>query len=577
MSEPVALGPLRARMDPDGAFLRAVEFAGEEIFRGLGFVVRDARWGTVPLDGRAEWSRSAGALACEAAGTAAMERGVRLDWSISWRLEPGLLRVACRASAPEPVRTNRTGLVLLHALPACRGRQATVLHPDGSEEAGRFPALVAPHQPFLDVAGLRLRTARGTRLEMRFEGEAFETEDQRNWTDASYKTYGRPLSLPIPYRIEPSRPVEQRATIRFEAGRRAVRAPRPRRVRLEVGPAVPFPRLGLALPPEGVGSEPVAKAEDLVGPGFVTFEVEAAHPGWAELLRTRLDAATKPVRVDWRPGADEAALGRLLDLISGRDVGGLTIWDAPQPVVDRARARLPGLRVGGGTGGFFTQLNRMRPVPRADYLTWTSTPTVHASDDDILGEAIEPVGDVVATALSLSSGPFEVGPLTLGMRYDPHVPDPGKRRAAPADPRRGSVLAASWLLGTIAGLLHSRIEAVVLGDAEGGLLDEHGAPTATGHLVAVLARRVGRPARRLTCADHPRMAGLLFESGSSREAFVTCCAGARASFFAPPFEPSRVERLTQAGLERMPQGMPAAVDEPAVFRLTRGGSDGTGP
>ncbi len=41
------------------------------------------------------------------------------------------------------------------------------------------------------------------------EGEVFEMEDQRNWTDASFKTYCRPLALPIPYRLEPSTPVRQ--------------------------------------------------------------------------------------------------------------------------------------------------------------------------------------------------------------------------------------------------------------------------------------------------------------------------------------------------------------------------------
>ena len=34
------------------------------------------------------------------------------------------------------------------------------------------------------------------------EGETFETEDQRNWSDASFKTYGTPLHLPFPVEVE---------------------------------------------------------------------------------------------------------------------------------------------------------------------------------------------------------------------------------------------------------------------------------------------------------------------------------------------------------------------------------------
>ena len=34
------------------------------------------------------------------------------------------------------------------------------------------------------------------------EGDAWEMEDHRNWLDASFKTYVRPLALPYPYTIE---------------------------------------------------------------------------------------------------------------------------------------------------------------------------------------------------------------------------------------------------------------------------------------------------------------------------------------------------------------------------------------
>ena len=33
-----------------------------------------------------------------------------------------------------------------------------------------------------------------------FDGDIFEMEDQRNWTDASYKIYSTPLRLPFPCR-----------------------------------------------------------------------------------------------------------------------------------------------------------------------------------------------------------------------------------------------------------------------------------------------------------------------------------------------------------------------------------------
>ena len=38
-------------------------------------------------------------------------------------------------------------------------------------------------------------------------------EDQRNWTDASYKTYVRPLALPWPYTLAAGAKFEQAITL----------------------------------------------------------------------------------------------------------------------------------------------------------------------------------------------------------------------------------------------------------------------------------------------------------------------------------------------------------------------------
>src|SRR6476660_4572450 len=52
-SESVSLGKLMLRLDRNGAFAREISVGGEELFRGIGFVVRDANWGTPTLTGEA--------------------------------------------------------------------------------------------------------------------------------------------------------------------------------------------------------------------------------------------------------------------------------------------------------------------------------------------------------------------------------------------------------------------------------------------------------------------------------------------------------------------------------------------
>ena len=103
--------------------------------------------------------------------------------------------------------TNRTGLVVLHP-PQLAGEALRVTHADGSAEESSFPAAISPHQPVLDIAELAWLHD-GIEVAVAFEGDVFEMEDQRNWSDASYKTYSRPLELPFPYAIAAGERVRQ--------------------------------------------------------------------------------------------------------------------------------------------------------------------------------------------------------------------------------------------------------------------------------------------------------------------------------------------------------------------------------
>jgi len=51
---------------------------------------------------------------------------------------------------------------------------------------------------------------------LKFSGEVFEMEDQRNWTDASYKTYCTPLDLPFPVSMERGETMAQEVCLKVE-------------------------------------------------------------------------------------------------------------------------------------------------------------------------------------------------------------------------------------------------------------------------------------------------------------------------------------------------------------------------
>jgi D-apionolactonase len=65
----------------------------------------------------------------------------------------------------------------------------------------------------MDLRALTHEAAPGLRVTCRMEGDTFEMEDQRNWTDASFKTYCTPLAEPFPVLVEPGDRVDQQVTV----------------------------------------------------------------------------------------------------------------------------------------------------------------------------------------------------------------------------------------------------------------------------------------------------------------------------------------------------------------------------
>jgi len=61
-----------------------------------------------------------------------------------------------------------------------------VYHPDGTATIFAFPQVISPSQPFLNIKGMQWKIDENFEALLRFEGDIFETEDQRNWTDASF-------------------------------------------------------------------------------------------------------------------------------------------------------------------------------------------------------------------------------------------------------------------------------------------------------------------------------------------------------------------------------------------------------
>ena len=552
--ESVSLGKLVLRLDRNGAFAREISVGGEELFRGIGFVVRDANWGTPVLTSNAILSRQNDRATAKSGGELDLSGG-DLTWSAEWSITEGGLEAKGRASSVTGFHTNRTGFVVLHSLGATRGRPVKVFHPGGGIEETTFPDLVSPHQPFFDIEALEYTTAAGNRLRLSFSGEVFEIEDQRNWTDASYKTYCRPLRLPYPYRIGPSTVIEQSVRLEILAvtpvGSRAPRAA-PWSERTAV-----LPVLGTSLPPGPFVPKQLAALKALAL-GFTAIEVDLSDEGGLATASERIATAPGPLRIDIRKSEEKkmlTAVTALAPFLADKAIG-ISLWDAEDSTIAAARAVAPNIRIGGGTGAFFTELNRLSHWPAADYLTWTSNPTVHGSSDDTIGETTESLVDIIRTARARSSAArFQIGPMTLGLRYNPNSTTvEGRRAASPPDPRQDEMIAASWAVGTIAGFLDSAVETLAFFEPIGpkGLLSEHGSFSPAAHGLLRLSPYAGREASVIRWPGIPCAVGLKIKTQSE---CVLCFAHPRDEEFPIPLPAgvwARAERLSASGFVDIP-------------------------
>ena len=112
---------------------------------------------------------------------------------------------------------NRIGFCILYPSELA-GAAARVTHSGGAIEEACLPEDVCTTQPVLpfgDMNGLAHRVQPGLWADVRFAGDIFEMEDQRNWTDASFKIFCTPLSLPYPALIKAGEQVVQSVTLRL--------------------------------------------------------------------------------------------------------------------------------------------------------------------------------------------------------------------------------------------------------------------------------------------------------------------------------------------------------------------------
>jgi len=447
-------GPLSASIR-DGA-LGAVSFNGVEVLRALTYPVRNADWGTHLTVTLAEES-GPGTYLRRFADTGGVFSG-----TFRVTLAQGRVEAEVSFTFGRSAQVNRAGFTLLHPIRGVAGSALTLRHPDGQNSQTTFPARISPAQPARDIAGMA-HSVGGVEVEIGMEGDVFEMEDQRNWSDASFKTYCRPLSLPFPYPVAKGETIHQRVTLDLRA-KGAVVAPGGGAARVmarmpqvmlaheaglsDLSALDQFPGLPVLfrLTPE----TPAHDLAALAGRAGTALEIVFDDLPCLQALIARAQAAgLSPVRV--------AALPRAY-LQSHQPEGPWPTGAGPADALGPLRAGFPGAAVGGGSLTNFTELNRCRPDPaRVDFVTFGNTAIVHAADDLSVWQTLEAMPDILATANEMAAGkPLHLGLFSIGMRSNPYgaavAANPARLRLPMAmdDPRQDTGFAAAYALVVLA-------------------------------------------------------------------------------------------------------------------------------
>lgn len=493
-------GPLTMLLDPETAFLRRICLGKFEVLRGVYGAVRDRDWGTVEpvLSG----------LAVEPAGdgfrvgftAVCRRREIHFVWEgeISGN-DSGVVVYRMRGEARSTFLRNRIGLCALHPIAECAGRPCIVRFQDGSVLMGDFPREISPQQPFKNLQTVAHELLPGLRVQVKFEGEVFEMEDQRNWSDASFKTYGTPLALPYPAEILIGTRIEQAVTLRL-AGPKAT--PTVYRDLLEAESGVASGAGGGALSigdgKDGIIDidEPTQSPLPSIGLCRASQETAASNRALDRLRALRLGHLRVDLELDapeWRESLLAAITeSRQLEtpLYLGLHLSEATAWEpflqtireqapaialwlvyrrgekaASRSWVERAQARLgeldPRIPVAAGTEANFAELNRNRPWPESTaYPCFSLNPQVHAFDNLTLVENLEAQAAGLNTLRSFTKNPVVISPITLRPQFNPVATGTETEPAEgglpwAVDCRQMSLFGVAWTLGSLSALVVS--------------------------------------------------------------------------------------------------------------------------
>ncbi len=551
-------GPLR--MSLDGVDLRHLSIAGVELVQRVYVAVRDAPWNTIPAV-ITDLVVAPGPDICQVRFHARhRHEAIDFEWQGTITgTSDGVVRYELDGVCHGTFQYSKIGFNVHHALAGAVGHRYRA-QTEGGELRGALPAAIDPQRivdgtlsgmfaPYREIA---IEVVDGTEAVVAIEGDLFELQDHRNWTDANFKSYATPLALGFPFDSTDGQRIRQVVTIRH--GGRSPAAVDAGDAEVRVGPVTgALPRTGFGAPSHG---RPISEDEAALllplRPHHLRADLVLRDDAWSATLdRVIADARRVDAGLELAIAANESS-GDQLRALAARigeaairvdrvlvyplsDGFSAFVSTTPAPIVrlvrEVLRPALPDTLVAGGTDQNFSDINRDRPSdPAFEGICFSISPTVHAADDGSVVENIEGAREAVAFARTFDAGrdggrAIIISPVTIATRSGPYPAGPAADGDLPpaVDVRQASLLGAAWTVGELAALAAGGAASVTWYETTGwrGVMETDGGspmpdrfPSVPGqvfpvwHVFADLAEwRDGR-SRQVALTDPLRVVGL---------------------------------------------------------------------
>jgi len=476
LPQPLVLHAGSLKMIYENGNIRQIKYRDFEVIRMIYSAVRDQNWGTVDF-------------VIESEDIQIKDDGFKISYTATYRdvfmadcqlegTSDGVITFSLDGEVLNDFRKNRIGFCVLHPVEECMGKECIINYADQDAVPGKFPSAISPDAPFKNIRSMKWNVLDDLEGIIDFEGDIFETEDQRNWTDASYKTFCTPLDLPFPLLVKKGTAIRQKIVFCL-SGNKIISSNDQatfNSIDCDFTKTNDFPELGLAQSSENIilTLHEIAAIRD-IRLDHLRCDI---HPGEDNSLEKLVQAFDESNQIDCKlelclhfSSHFQEEFNNIKQLLKSRQylIKSVVLFRKEKKTTDNEllkalvpiiREILPSAQIGAGTDAFFSELNMHRmKTDLLDFVIYSVNPQVHAFDNQSLIESLLVQKHTVqSTRLFSGKADIFVSPVTLKMRFNPDAISnelvdifegfPGK-----ADARQMSLFNMGWTVGSLASLI----------------------------------------------------------------------------------------------------------------------------